>query len=48
MLTGCRHNFPPWARNMKEIVPDEAARWGSDVSIVTDWKIDPEWPEVDK
>ena len=44
----CRHNFPPWARNMKEINPDDAARWGSDKSIVTDWEIDPKWPNVDK
>ncbi len=33
---------------MKEINPDEAALWGSDVTIVTDWVIDPNWPQVDR
>ena len=47
-LIARRHDFPPWAKNLKEINPEDAARWGSDKTIVADWEIDPNWPKVDK
>ena len=48
LRSASRHDFPPWAKNIKEINPEDAERWGSDKHIVADWEIDPDWPKVDK